>query len=96
MTQGISLNDIGLTLYGMVRLKYDCPRCGKVNTRTMDAYDLIFQVDLECDNPACGRGNFWMFVSMDGTGSYKDINDAPLLPPTTATLPVVVTPLPGN
>ena len=96
MTQGISLNDIGLELDGVLMISYQCPRCDTGNSTVIHARHLAGMLELNCVNPACGSNNFWMFVTLDGTGSYKDTNDVPLLPPTAASLPLVDMRVTGN
>lgn len=84
MTQGISLNDISPEIDGVLSISFQCPRCDTANSTVVHAKHLVSMIDLDCVNPACGRNNFWMFVSLDGNGGYKDTNDVPLRPSPTA------------
>ncbi len=76
MTQGInSLNEIGLEFDGVVTMNYLCPRCGGKNRTTIHARHLADMIELYCGNPACGSGNFWLFMTVDVKGGYKDTSD---------------------
>ena len=96
MTQGITIGDIELEIDGVLSIGYRCPRCDTRNSTIIHAKHLVGMLELDCVNPACGKSNFWMFITLDGNGGYKDINDIPLRPASDATSPLVDMRVTGN